>query len=139
MLFYKQADEEEVIEYVLSAGRTFDMIDRAIRPPRSARGKKMYQPIDAFLCKTIIDLINSRKTLELQSGTIWRTVKESLPGHEIDSKSQRYYSLDYDIISQKQIIHICLEVFGAVKTKHHGANRKLVFSRKKLDESARIY
>lgn len=69
--------------------------------------------LHAFLYRTVIDLIKTQDTLELHSRLIWNKVIELLPGQEIPNKKLSYESSEFGIITQKEIIQILKDVFGA--------------------------
>ena len=52
---------------------------------------------------------------------------------------QSYQSVEFGEISQKGIVQILKDVFGATKSKRHGDGRKLVFDVKKLERLGKIY
>jgi hypothetical protein len=63
-----------------------------------------------------------------------------LQGKEIPYKPQSYDTVEFGIISQKEIIQALKEVFGANTPKRrHGNSRVLVFDKSKLDRLSKIY
>jgi hypothetical protein len=95
--------------------------------------------LHAFLYKTIKDLIHSENKAELESNQIWDRIKVSLQGDEIPNRPQSYQSVEFGEISQKGIVQILKDVFGATKSKRHGEGRKYVFDLKKLERLGKIY
>jgi hypothetical protein len=71
----------------------------------------------AFLYRTIRDLINAQNTTELESALIWSTITESLQGDAIPNKPQSYRSVEFGYLSQKEIIQILKDIFGAKSQK----------------------
>jgi hypothetical protein len=71
-------------------------------------------------------------TTKLESELIWNTITESLQGNAIQNKPQSYESVEFGILSQKDIIQILKDIFGAKKSKRHGEGRKLEFDEVKL-------
>ena len=81
-------------------------------------------------------LIKSSMTTA-SSSLIWKTVKASLEGYEIPGKPQSYQTLEFGVITQKQIVGILKNVFGAQVSGRHGSARRLVFDFAKLDRVVR--
>jgi hypothetical protein len=65
-------------------------------------------------------------------------VKE-LPGDVITGKPQSYESVDFGVLSQKEIIQTLKEVFWATPPKHTGKKRTLIFDKSKLDKLDKIH
>jgi hypothetical protein len=85
-------------------------------------------------------LINAQNnTTKLESGLIWNTITESLQGNAIQNKPQSYESVEFGILSQKDIIQILKDIFGANKSKRHGEGRNLEFDNDKLEKLGKIY
>jgi hypothetical protein len=84
-------------------------------------------------------LIQAQNTRELESSLIWNTIKETLQGNGIPNKPQSYQSVEFGMLSQKDIVQILKDVFYAQKVNRHGENRKLVFDKDKLDKMGKIY
>jgi hypothetical protein len=78
-------------------------------------------------------------TTKLESGLIWNTITESLQGNAIQNKPQSYESVEFGILSQKDIIQILKDIFGAKKSKRHGEGRNLEFDNDKLEKLGKIY
>jgi hypothetical protein len=95
--------------------------------------------LHAFLYKTIKELIQIENKAELESNRIWDRIKSNLQGDEIPNRPQSYQSVEFGEISQKGIVQILKDVFGAFKSKRHGDGRKLVFDLKKLERLGKIY
>jgi hypothetical protein len=96
--------------------------------------------LHAFLYRLVRDLVNTQKTYELESNLIWNTVKEVLQGKDIPSKPQSYDTVEFGLISQKEIVQTLKEVFGAKPPdKRHGNSRALVFDKSKLERLSKIY
>jgi hypothetical protein len=95
--------------------------------------------LHAFLYRTITELIEAQKTLDLESSLIWSTIKDLLQGSDIHDKPQSYDSVEYGIISQKEITQVLKDVFGANKPRHHGKVNRLIFNREKLERVGKVY
>ncbi len=95
--------------------------------------------LHAFLYKTIKELIQIENNAELESNQIWDSIKANLQGDEIPNRPQSYQSVEFGEISQKGIVQILKDVFGATKSKRHGEGRKYVFDLKKLERLGKIY
>jgi hypothetical protein len=79
-------------------------------------------------------------TYELESNLIWNTIKDTLQGKEIPYRPQSYDSVEFGVISQKEITQTLREVFGDnTPKKRHGNSRVLVFDKLKLDKLSKIY
>ena len=55
------------------------------------------------------------------------------------NKPQSYQSVEFGYLSQKDIIQILKDIFGAKKSKRHGEGRKLEFDNDKLEKLGKIY
>jgi hypothetical protein len=95
--------------------------------------------LHAFLYKTIKELIHFENNAELESNKIWDRIKANLQGDEIPNKPQSFQSVEFGEVSQKGIVQILKDVFGATKSKRHGDGRKLVFDVNKLERLGKIY
>jgi hypothetical protein len=104
----------------------------------SQRREKNANSLNAFLYRTIKDLIEAQNAYELESSFIWNMVKELL-GDVITGKPQSYESVDFGVLSQKEIIQTLKEVFWATPPKHTGKKRTLIFDKSKLDKLDKIH
>jgi hypothetical protein len=104
----------------------------------SQRREKNANSLHAFLYRIIKELVVAQNTYELESSLIWDTVKE-LPGNAITGKPLSYESVDFGVLSQKEIIQTLKEVFWATPPKHTGKKRTLVFDKSKLDKLDKIH
>ena len=93
----------------------------------------------AFLYRTITDLIKAQDTTELESSLIWNYITEILPGEEIPHKQLSYESSEFGTISQKGIIEIFMQVFGAKRSLNRREKRKLLFDMDKLQRLGKVY
>ena len=93
----------------------------------------------AFLYRTITDLIKAQDTTELESSLIWNYIMEVLPGEEIPHKKLSYESSEFGTISQKGIIEIFMQVFGAQRSLNRREKRKLLFDMDKLQRLGKVY
>lgn len=113
------------------------VISKYVSQKREANANTLY----AFIYRVIRHLIRENNSYELESKEIWKTITnpDSLPGEFNLNKVLSYESVEFGTISQKQIITICKDVFGAVKLSHHGDSNKFVFEKKKLERLGKIY
>jgi hypothetical protein len=95
--------------------------------------------LHAFLYRHIRYLINLHDTYQLESGLIWRTLRDTLSGADIPNKPDSYNSTEFDEISQKMIITTLKEVFGAKPPKHNANKRELVFNEEILKRLDFVY
>jgi len=95
--------------------------------------------LHAFLYHLIIDLVKIQGSWELESNVIWSEIKRVLEGNDLPNRPQSYDSVDYGIISQKEITEILMDVFGGVKPKSHKHARSLIFNQDKLEKLGRNY
>ena len=93
----------------------------------------------AFLYRTITDLIKAQDTTKLESSLIWNYIMEVLPGEEIPHKKLSYESSEFGTISQKGIIEIFMQVFGAQRSLNRREKRKLLFDMDKLERLGKVY
>jgi hypothetical protein len=135
-------------------GRENQLFSPLIRLFRDSETKKKLLPIiskyvsqkrernadsfHAYLFKTITDLINVQQTHQLESRLIWTTITDSLPGDPIPSRPQSYQSSDYGEISQREVVQVLKDVFGATASRDC-KSRKLVFDADKLNHLGNIY
>jgi hypothetical protein len=111
------------------------VISKYVSQKRENNANTLY----AFLYRTITDLIKAKDTAELESGLIWDTVIELLPGELISNKKLSYESPEFGTISQKGIIEILMQVFGASPSHNRREKRKLVFDMSKLERLGKVY
>ena len=120
--------------------KTLDELLPVISEFVSRRRSKSIDSFEAFLYNDIItDLIGKHKTVELESSTIWQTIKDSLVGKEIANKPMSYESLEYGKISQKRITETLEQQFGAKRSKHKGSSIRLIFNYDFLKRLERKY
>ena len=62
-----------------------------------------------------------------------------MQGNATPNKPQSYQSVEFGYLSQKDIIQILKDIFGAKKSKRHGEGRKLEFDKVKLEKLGKIY
>jgi hypothetical protein len=111
------------------------IISKYISDRRENNSNSLY----AFLYKLIKDLIRTQDTPELESSLIWNTITDLLPGELMPNRKFSYESTDFDILSQKGIVEILIQKFGAKHSKDRREKRKLIFDIDKLDRIGRIY
>ncbi len=142
-------------------GEILPVISKYVSQKREANANTLY----AFLYRVFKHLIHESSN-EIQSKTIWETITTGyftelddegkvklgekgqikinenpygLQGQSITNKPLSYDSAEFGLISQKQIIEVYKDVFGATKSKRHGSSNKLVFDLKKLERLGKIY
>jgi hypothetical protein len=86
----------------------------------------------------VTELVKEQNTYKLESTLTWNTIKETLQGKDLPHKPQSYDTVEFGIISQKEIIQTLKEVFGAsTPKKRHGNSRTLIFDKSKLERLSR--
>jgi Bifunctional DNA primase/polymerase, N-terminal/Primase C terminal 1 (PriCT-1) len=94
----------------------------------------------AYLYDIVKNLIHIKNSYELEVADIWAsTIGGRLEGSEIPNKPMSYESAEFGTISQKIVIQIMKDVFGARPPKHHGSSRKLIFDKEKFKKIGQIY
>jgi hypothetical protein len=111
------------------------VISKYVSQKRESNANTLY----AFLYRTITDLIRAKDTAELESSLIWDTIIDLLPGEPISNKKLSYESSEFGTISQKGIIEILMQVFGASPSQSRREKRKLVFNMSKLERLGKVY
>jgi hypothetical protein len=111
------------------------VISKYVSQKRENNANTLY----AFLYRTITDLIRAKDTAELESSLIWDTIIDLLPGELISNKKLSYESSEFGTISQKGIIEILMQVFGASPSQSRREKRKLVFNMAKLERLGKVY
>jgi hypothetical protein len=111
------------------------IISKYVSQNRESNANTLY----AFVYKTIKELIHLEHSAELESDKIWKRIKADLQGDEIPNRHQSYQSVEFGEISQKGIVQILKDVFGATKSKRHGQERKYVFDLSKIERLGKIY
>jgi hypothetical protein len=95
--------------------------------------------LQAYLYKTMKKMMISQNTMEFESSVIWQTIKDDLLGEEVKGKPMSYDTDDFGILSQKKIINILKDVFGAEPPRHTGTTKKLIFNKNKFDRLDSVY
>jgi hypothetical protein len=111
------------------------VISKYVSQKRENNANTLY----AFLYRTITDLIRAKDSAELESSLIWDTIIDLLPGEPISNKKLSYESSEFGTISQKGIIEILMQVFGASPSQNRREKRKLVFNMAKLERLGKVY
>ncbi|MGC1132915.1 MAG: DUF4326 domain-containing protein [Nitrososphaeraceae archaeon] len=119
--------------------RTFSTLKPVISEYIRERRKDKADSLHAFLYRIVRDLVKSTKSYELQSSSIWDFIKANLQSNEIQYKSQSIETVEFGILSQKEVISTLKNVFGAKPPKHTGSARSLVFSQHVLDRMKDTY
>ena len=81
----------------------------------------------------------SQNTMEFESSVIWQRIKDDLPGSEVKGKPMSYDTEDFGTLSQKKVIGILKDVFGAEPPRHTGTTKKLIFNKNKFDRLDSVY
>ena len=81
----------------------------------------------------------SQNTMEFESSVIWQRIKDDLPGSEVKGKPMSYDTEDFGTLSQKKVIGILKDVFGAEPPRHTGTTKKLIFNKSKFDRLDSVY
>jgi hypothetical protein len=105
---------------IFQNAETLNQILPIIRKYVSQNRELNANTLHAFLYKTIKELIHIENNAELESNQIWDRIKANLQGDEIPNKRQSFQSVEFGEISQKSIVQILKDVFGATKSKRHG-------------------
>ncbi|MGB7954970.1 MAG: hypothetical protein WCF23_13405 [Candidatus Nitrosopolaris sp.] len=95
--------------------------------------------LHAFLYKLVTDLIKAQGTAELESGLIWNTLLDILPGDSIPNRKLSYDSSEFGILSQKGITETLTQVFGAKSSQNRRDKRRVIFNIETLKRLSRIY
>ena len=120
--------------------RTFDTIRPVISKYINERRESKANSFHAFLYRVIRDLTRQRGTLELDFSTIWEFMEYNLEGwKDIPFKPQSIETVEFGVISQKQVGSVLKNVFGGMPPKHTGSSRRLIFSQHVLDRMKDIY
>jgi hypothetical protein len=94
--------------------------------------------LEAFLCNLASDLVESQASYQLESELVWNTVKKTLPGETIPGSSQSYKSYEYGTISQRYIVGILRDRFGAILGSN-GRRRLVTFEKDRLARMKQLY
>jgi ribosomal protein S27E len=119
--------------------RTFEKLKPVINEYIRERRKDKANSFHAFLYRIVRDLIESTKSYELQSSSIWDFIKANLQWKEIPYKQQSIETVEFGVLSQKEVTLTLKNVFGAKPPKHTGSARSLVFSQHVLDRMKDTY
>jgi len=95
--------------------------------------------LQAYLYKTIKKMMATKNTMEFESSVIWQVIKDDLRGVEVKGKPMSYDTDDFGILSQKKIISILKDVFGAEPPRHTDNKKKLIFNKSKFDRLDSVY
>jgi hypothetical protein len=116
-------------------GHLLKIISKYVSQRRESNANSLH----AFLYKVIIKLINEQNASELPSSLIWDNIINQLPGSNISNRPLSYESSEFGTISQKGIVEILIQVFGAKQSLNRQDKRKLIFDLDKLKRLGRIY
>ena len=93
---------------------------------------------NAFLYRTITDIIRDQKNSTLPSSLIWNLIVSNLEGTEIPGRNLSCDTSEFGVISQKEVTETLKHVFGA-KTKKTGGIKHLEFNNAKLQRVGKVY
>ena len=124
---------------VFHGTQALDKLLKVIGSYVSKRREANANSLNAFIYHVIMDIVKTRDTAELESSLIWNTITESLPGNYIQHKPLSYDSSEFGIISQKRIVEILIQVFGAKQSNNRREERRLIFDIGKLQRLGQIY
>ena len=119
--------------------RTFELLKPVISEYIRERRKDKADSFHAFLYRIVRNLVESTKSYELQSSSIWAFIKANLQWKEIPYKQQSIETVEFGVLSQKEVTLTLKNVFGAKPPKHTGSARSLVFSQHVLDRMKDTY
>ncbi|MGC1134746.1 MAG: hypothetical protein WA941_18105, partial [Nitrososphaeraceae archaeon] len=119
--------------------RTFETLKPVISEYIRERRRDKADSFHAFLYRVVRDLVESTLSYELQSSSVWDFIKANLQSKEIQYKPQSIETVEFGILSQKEVISTLKNVFGAKPPKHTGSARSLVFSQHVLDRMKDTY
>jgi hypothetical protein len=91
----------------------------------------------SYIYQLIKRMIKEENSLELESSKIWNNIKVELNGEDI--KKQTIQTVEFGLISQKQITEILKQIFKAKPPKRHGNARSLVFDLTILEKLSKVY
>jgi len=95
--------------------------------------------LHSFLYRLVTDLIKTQGINELESTLIWNTLTDVLPGDAIPNKKLSYESSEFGPLSQKGVVEILIQVFGAKHSLSRRDKRKLIFDMSKLKRLGQVY
>jgi hypothetical protein len=104
----------------------------------SRRREKNVNSLEAFLYETVAELTKNNG-LELESSRIWNTVKSTLSGFDVPYRPLTYESDAFSTLSQKRVVEILKDIFGAKEPTHKGNKRTLIFDADRLERLRRRY
>jgi hypothetical protein len=94
--------------------------------------------LHAFLYRVIKDLIRDRDTTRIESHFVWGYIKNNVQGVDVPGKPLSYDTLEFGIVSQKEITQTLEHIFGAKTRKSHGV-KLIEFDLSKLKRLANVY
>lgn len=115
--------------------KTFEQILPVITHFVRERRRQNVDTLHAFLYR-VIKQMTTKDGYQLETGLIWKTIKESSPGSDISHRPLSYESEEFGKISQPQITEILMTHFSADRPKHTGKKKEVVFKEdilKRLD------
>ena len=95
------------------------------------------ETFNAFLYRTITNVIRDQKTTTLPSSVIWNLIVSNLEGTEIPGRNLSCDTAEFGVISQKEVTETLKHVFGA-KTKKTGGVKHLECNNAKLQRVGKV-
>jgi hypothetical protein len=123
---------------VFQGTETLDELLPVISEYVSQKRKSDTKTLHSFLYQHIKRLIQAQNTTQLGSSLIWNSLKDVLESKDIPNKPQSCETVEFGVISQKEIVSTLQEVFGATSLKTR-EGRYLLFDILKLNKLDKIY
>lgn len=79
--------------------------------------------LQAYLYRTMKKMMEAQNTTQFESNYICQTIKDDLQGSEVKGKPMSFDTDDFGLLSQKKIIGILKDVFGAEPPRHTASKR----------------
>ncbi len=124
---------------VFQGTRTFETLKPVISNYIRERRENKVNSYHAFLYRIVRDLIASQGTLVLESSNIWEFIKLNTQWKEIPYKTRSIETVEFGVLSQKEVTQTLKEIMKAEPPKRTGSARSLVFSQDVLDRMRDIY
>lgn len=94
---------------------------------------------DAFLYRTVRDMLDAGKVNRFENSTIWNMLKDILKGQDIPDKAQMMRTARYGDISKARVTQT-LKKFGAKSDRDEsGDKRVLIFDRERFDKFCAMF
>ena len=119
--------------------KTLDELLHVVSKYVGEKRERKTNTLHAFLYKIVTELTEEQNTYELESSLVWDIVQNKLEGSSIQNKPQSFESAEFGTISQKDIIQILIEVFGATRIKKAWWEQEIKIYPSKIEKIARVY